>query len=306
MKVCSFLPAATHMMLEMELEKHLAGVTIDCPTDHPQVIRTTLEGQHYSSAEIDKIVSESAHLGKSLHYVDEELLQELQPDLIFTQDICNVCSVSTAAIQKAIQSLANEPKVVPLTPRRLRDVYDNALTIATELGDEKAGLDHLVAMQKRVRAVTDRLREHQAEPRRVMIVEWLDPIYNCGHWIPDQIALAGGVDMLSNPAGLSTVLTWEKIRQYDPEVLVIAPCGFQVERTLQEIDRLTSQVGWGELTAVKNEEVYVVNADYFTRPSTTLVDGIEILAALFHPFLFELSETNREQVVRVTNERVKV
>lgn len=306
MKVCSFLPAATHMIYEMGLEKYLHGVTFECASDKPKIVRSHLEGNSYSSAEIDKIVSESANIGRSLYYVDTELLEEIEPDLVFTQDVCTVCQISTSVVQKAIGSLEKQPKIVPLQPSRLSDVYQNALAIATELGEEKAGLDHLALIQKRVRIITDKLREHEAVPRRVMIVEWLDPIYNCGHWTPDQIALAGGVDMLANPAGDSIVIPWDKVRKYDPEVLVIAPCGFTVERSLQEIDRLTSRPGWSELTAVKNEEVYVADSNYFTRPSTTLVDGIELLASLFHPHLFQVPEKSKNKVVPLTNKLISV
>lgn len=301
MKVCSFLPAATNMIYEMGLERYLNGVTFECPSDKPKVVSTHLEGRNLSSAEIETFVTESSNMGKSLYYVDMELLSEIAPDLVFTQDVCDVCQISTSVVQRAIGSLEKQPKVVPLIPRRLRDVYQNALTIAKELGEEKIGLDYLASLHKRVRAITDKLREHQAEPKRVMVMEWLDPIYNCGHWIPDQISLAGGVDMLSNPAGYSVVTPWEKVQQYDPEVLVIAPCGFQVERSIKEIDQLTSKPGWSELTAVKNKAVYLADADYFTRPSTTLVDGIELLAALFHPQLFEIPETCMKKVVPISD-----
>lgn len=191
MKVCSFLPAATNMIYEMGLERYLKGVTFECPSDKPKIIRTYLEGRNLSSAEIETYVTESSNIGKSLYYVDMELLSDIAPDLVFTQDVCDVCQISTSVVQKAIGSLEKQPKVVPLIPRRLRDVYQNALTIALELGEEKVGLDYIASLQKRVRAITDKLREHQVEPNRVMIMEWLDPIYNCGHWIPDQISLAG-------------------------------------------------------------------------------------------------------------------
>ena len=123
-----------------------------------------------------------------------------------------------------------------------------------------------------------------------MVMEWIDPIYNCGHWIPDQIAQAGGVDMLANPAGHSIVTPWEKVALYDPEVLVVAPCGFDIEKSTQEISQLNTREGWKELLAVKNNAVYIADASLFTCPSTYLVDGIELLASLFHPALFSFEE----------------
>ncbi len=286
MKACSFLPAATSMIYQMGLEEHLYGVTFECHSDRPKVVRSYIEGNSYTSAEIEKIVSESKQMGKGLYYVDEELLQQIEPDVIFTQDVCDVCQIGTSFAEKAIHKLKKQPRVIPLTPRNLNDVYDNAVTIATALGKEEAAYKVLAGLKKRTDKITDELRKHNAPVRRVMVMEWLDPIYNCGHWIPYQVALAGGVDMLSNPSGYSIINSWEKVRQYNPEVLVVAPCGFQVDRALKEIDKLENLRGWDELLAVKNNAVYVADADLFTCPSLHLVDGIELLAYMFHPDIF--------------------
>ena len=306
MKVGSFLPGATDMIYQMGLEKHLDGVTFECSSDKPKLVRSRLEGNTCSSPQIDQIVSESAMAGKSLHYVDMELLEEIGPDLVFTQGICDVCQISTSVVEKAIGSLEKQPKVIPLDPKRLSDIYQNALTIATELGEEKTGLDYLASLEKRVAAITDTIRKHQAATKRVMIMEGLDPIYNSGHWIPDQVALAGGVDMLASPAGDSAVIPWEKVRQYDPEVLVIASCGFDADRSMEEMELLTNRPGWSELTAVKNNAVYIVDSFYFTKPSTTVVDGIELLAALFHPELFDIPEASKGKITHFTDKLVNV
>lgn len=166
-------------------------------------------------------------------------------------------------------------------------MYATAITIATALGREEAAYTYLSGLQKRTNAILDTLRKAQMPLKRVMLMEWMEPIYNCGHWIPFQISQAGGVDMLSNPAGDSIVTQWGKICKYNPEVLVIAPCGFDVKRSAEEINLLTSREGWAQLEAVKTNQVYIVDFDLFTQPSAgTLVNGIEMLAALFHPDLF--------------------
>ncbi len=152
---------------------------------------------------------------------------------------------------------------------------------------------------------TDRLRVQRVPPRRVMVVERVEPIYNCGHWIPDQIALAGGVDMLSNPGGHSMVTDFERVRQYDSKVLVIAPCGFDVDRAAAEVEPLARREGFAGLSAWQSGQVYLADADLVTRPSTPLVDGIELLAALFHPALFAVPERLRESVRAVTPEMVR-
>ncbi len=139
--------------------------------------------------------------------------------------------------------------------------------------------------------MVDKLRAAKALPKRIMLMEWLDPIFNCGHWIPHQIAYAGGVDMLSNPSGDSIVTQWEKIVKYNPEILVIAPCGFTVDRTLEELSILTEKEGWHDLKAVQENAVYIADFDMFTQSSAnTLVNGIEVLAGLFHPDVFQVPE----------------
>lgn len=270
--------------------KFLHGVTFECPSDRPKVIRSYIEGNTYTSAEIEQVVSESIQQGKSLYYVDENLLLEIAPDVIFTQDVCDVCQIDTSDAARAIFKLPKQPLVVPLTPRRLNDVYDNAINIARALGREDAAHALLAQLKKRTGYIIDTLRAHRAPLKRVMVMEWIDPIYNCGHWIPDQIAQAGGVDMLANPAGYSIVTPWEKVALYDPEVLVVAPCGFDIEKSTQEISQLNTREGWNELLAVKNNAVYIADANLFTCPSTYLVDGIELLASLFHPALFSFEE----------------
>jgi len=289
MKVCSFLPAATSMIYQMGLEEVLCGVTFECPSDKPKVVRSYLENNHYSSAEIDKLVSESKQKEQSLYYIDEELLQQIAPDIIFTQDVCDVCQISTSYVERAIYKLKKQPLIIPLLPRTLDDVYENAVTIAKAIGKEEAAYHLIAQLKKRTDYILDKLREHNAPLKRVMILEWLDPIYNCGHWIPYQIARAGGVDMLSNPAGYSIVTPWKKIVQYNPEVLVMAPCGFNVKRASVEIEKLTQLEGWNNLKAVENNTVYIADADLFTCPSLHLVDGIELLASLFHPGIFPLA-----------------
>ena len=296
MKACSFLPACTHMIQDLGLEDRLAGVTFEGPSDKPAVIRSVLEGHDHDSAEIDRIVSEAAREGRSLYSVDRELLERLSPDLVFTQHVCDVCQIGTSEVERAIFGLSKVPKVVPLVPRRFEDVAENALTIARELGDEAAGARFVAACRARVDAVVDRLRARRLPVRRALVLEWMDPLYNCGHWIPDQIALAGGSDALSNPAGYSVPLDWERLRRYDPEVLVAAPCGFSVDRAARELDRLTGLEGWADLQAVRAGRAFLADADLFTRPSLGgLVDGIELLAALFHPDHFELPAHAREK-----------
>ncbi len=295
MKVCSFVPAATSLMYEMGLEDLLYGVTFECPGDRPRVVHSVLEGHTYSSAEIDQITTAAAREGRSLYTVDLDLLRQIAPDVVFTQNVCEVCQIGASYAERAIAALDPRPLVIPLTPRTLDDVYDSALTIARAVDREAAGRDLLAGLRRRTAAVLDTLRANGAPLRRALLLEWMDPVYNCGHWIPYQIAQAGAVDMLANPGGYSTPLDWDRVVRYDPEVLVVAPCGFDVPRARTEIGVLARQPGWETLTAARRGAVYLADGDLFTRPSATLVDGIELFAALFHPDIFSVPERLRRR-----------
>ena len=292
-KACSFLPAATRIIYDMGLQDHLHGITFECPdealAEKPKLVRCIMEGKHYSSAEIDAVSRAAKAQGKSLYYVEEDLLQQIEPDIIFTQDTCDVCQIDTKCTAAAVAKLPRRPAIIPLTPDNLDDVYTTAVTIAKALGREEAAYTYLAGLQKRTAAILDTLRQHHMPLKRVSLIEWMDPIYNCGHWIPFQIAQAGGIDMLSNPGGDSITIPWEKIRKYNPEILVVAPCGFRHDRALEELHLLTRNEGWDDVAAVATGQVYVCDFDLFTQPSpSTLVNGIEVLAALFHPELFTL------------------
>ncbi len=311
MIACSFLPASTQMIYDMSLQHLLQGITFECPAqalaEKHKVVRYVLEGNSYSSEEIDRIFSASKAQGKSLYYVDEDLLSQILPDVIFTQDVCEVCQIDTECTSAAVAKLSKQPRLVPLTPLGLNDVFATAITIASALGEEERAYLYLTSLQKRIDFIIDELRNAKAKPKRVMLMEWMEPIYNCGHWIPDQIAMAGGVDMLSNPKGDSIVTPWSKVVRYDPEVLVIAPCGFHVERSLQEIHLLSSKPEWKNLQAVKNKKVFIVDFALFTQPSaSTLVEGIEVLAALFNPELFSIPSKSHHKVRQLHTEQQSV
>lgn len=297
MKVCSFLPAATSMIYELGLEDYLYGVTFECPSDKPKVVRSHLEGKNLTSVEINQTVKEYMDANKNLYYVDIELLQEVQPDIIFTQHVCNVCQIGTSYVEEVVKSLPKKPKIIALVPHRLDDIYDNLLLIARELNEKARGQARLAELKQRELHIAEKLRQNDLLPKTVMLIEWIEPIFNCGHWIPDQIERAGGYDPLGNPGGHSRPTELDAVVNSNPEVIVIAPCGFTPERAMQEINALEQRDGWNELQAVQTQQIYIVDGDLFTRPSTTLVEGIELLAALFHPTHFEIPAGVRDKVV---------
>ena len=284
----------------MGLQDHLVGITFECPElalrEKPIVVRCGLEGTNFSSSQIDTIFSESKNQGTQLYHVDQQLLEDLAPDIIFTQDVCEVCLIDTACAEEAVSNFDKPPELIPINPQSLEDVFESAMIIAKALGKPQAALNHLAFLNDRIERVIDLIEMHRLLPRRTMLMEWIDPIFNCGHWIPDQITIAGGVDKLSNPSGDSIRIPWEEIQQYNPEVLIIAPCGFTVSRTLKEIELLSQKPGWSQLKAVQNDEVYIADFELFTQSSaSTLVSGIELLAGLFHPKIIPIPEQLKQK-----------
>lgn len=308
--VCSFLPAVTQMIYDLDLQDHLHGVTFECPkealNEKQKVVRCVLEGKDLDSAEIDKVYSASKAEGKSLYYVDEQALKQIQPDIIFTQDVCEVCQIDTKCTAEALSILDKQPRLLPYSPVRFEDALSGLVEIATAIGHEEKAYTYLAEVKATLAHITDKLRKGGATPKRVMLMEWTEPIYNCGHWIPDQIAYAGGIDMLSNPGGDSIRIPWEKVTKYNPEVLVIAPCGFETSRALRDMKILTAKPGWNELKAVEEKAVFLADYDLFTQPSvSTLLSGVQVLAALFHPEIFDIPEKLKSKVLDFTSTSVQ-
>jgi iron complex transport system substrate-binding protein len=290
-RAVSFLPAATQIVYDLGLQDQLHGVTFECPSqarrDKPILVTCSIDTHQQSSQDIDRIFSAAKAGGESLYFTDDALLQSIAPDVVLTQDVCEVCQIDAKCTQASMSLLERQPEIVILSPCSLQDVFETVSLVATALGAPVAAEKLIAQLQVRIDTVVDTLRRHRAPLRRIALLEWFDPLYNCGHWIPDQIALAGGADLLSHPGGDSIRLDWQKLRRYDPEVLVIAPCGFSPQRSLLELDKLTSRPGFADLRAARDGQVYVLDFEMFTQPSpSTLVRGIEVLASIMHPGVF--------------------
>ena len=290
----SFMPAVTQMIYDMGLQEYLQGITFECPkialVEKQVAVRYKLEGQALTSEEINTIFSKTKAEGGTLYYVDELVLESIAPDVIFTQDVCDVCQIDTACVATSAYKLQKVPKLISITPNSLEDVFENALTIADALGKKEIGLAYVKKLKERIYAIIDQQRAKRIQPKSVLMLEWIDPLFNCGHWIPHQIGFAGGIDLLSHPSGNSIVISWDKIVKYNPEILIIAPCGYQISRTLEDMKFLEERPEWQGLKAVQNGNVYLADFDMFTQSSAaTLVNGIECLAKMIHPQYFKIS-----------------
>jgi len=300
MRACSFLPAATELIKALGLESSLVGATFECdaPPDVPRVVRSALEGRALDSGGIDAAVREAAAAGETLYRVDDALLRRASPDVIFTQHLCNVCQIGTATAEAAVADWDVKPRIVPLVPHRLSDVLDDVRTVARELGADAAGEALVSRLTARLEAVRAALVG--AAPAEALFIEWLDPLFRAGHWIPDQVAAAGGVDRLGSPGGRSGPIAWEEVLALDPETIVAAPCGLTLEQAAAEARiALAGRPGFEGLRAAKAGRVYVADAALFTMPSVGLIDGVELLAALLHPGRFAMPERLRGAFVRV-------
>jgi iron complex transport system substrate-binding protein len=287
LRIISFLPAATEMACALGLGKELVGVTHECDfpllaRTKPVVVRNALALENMTSPEIDVAVSECIASGGSLYEVDERLLEILAPTHILTQALCQVCAPSGNEITRALKALPFEPEIVWFTPHCLEDIFDNLRELGRLSGRLAQAQDLIASLHRRLRQSEDNVRN---EPRpRVLCLEWTDPYYCSGHWVPEMIEIAGGEDALGRKGADSVRISWSEIASWSPEVLIVSPCGFGTEKALQLTIQLLGQPGWSDLPAVRHQRVFAVDANaYFARPGPRVVDGVELLAHLIHP-----------------------
>jgi iron complex transport system substrate-binding protein len=289
-RIVSFLPAATEMACVLGLEAQLVGVSHECDfpavaRTKPAVVRPALELASLTPGDIDVAVSSRLRTSESLYAVDETLLRSLTPDLILTQDLCQVCAPSGNDVTRLIGSLDRSPEVMYFTPRELADVWRDLRALG-DVSGTRAIADAIVADAERRMNDVARSVARAAHTPRVFFAEWIDPIYCAGHWVPEMIQLAGGADPLARAAGDSVRVAWDDVVASKPEVVIVAPCGYNLAGAIGQLPLLAQRPGWESLPAVRNGQVFVVDANaYFARPGPRLVDGIELLAHLLHPEL---------------------
>jgi iron complex transport system substrate-binding protein len=284
MRIVSLLPSATEIAFALGLADEVVGVTHECdfPTEalsKPRVTFTTLD-REATSAEIDAVTTGHLDAGSTSYGLHEQLLVDLEPDIILTQMLCEVCAVPHTLVQGALPLFQRRPKVLSLEPCGLADVLSSVKTVGDHTGREAAARALIHDLRSRV----DRVAIGAAKKpiSRTVCMEWLDPPWSAGHWVPDMMGLAGGVELIGGSRQPSRRMTWESLRRAQPDVVVLAICGFDLDRTLREILRVNWPSEWFELPAVRAGRVYAVDGSaYFTRPGPRLVDGIEILAEIF-------------------------
>jgi iron complex transport system substrate-binding protein len=287
MQIVSLLPGATEIVCALGLLEQLVGVTHEC--DHPSAVLAlpkvtrTLIPHDATSAQIDALVRERLKTQRALYTLDRETLERLRPDLIVTQALCDVCAVAEEEVREAACRLPGSPRVLCLEPMSLSEVLTTLETVGKAADLPERAAQVVAELNARVEAVTSRTRRIGHRPR-VTLLEWIDPPFTCGHWSPELVAMAGGVEGIGEAGAPSRTMRWEELVAWQPELLFIACCGLRVERTLQDMPILAQQPGWSELPCVRSGRVYVTDGSaYFSRPGPRLVDSLEILAHALHP-----------------------
>jgi iron complex transport system substrate-binding protein len=291
-RIISFLPSATEMIYALGLEDRLFGRSHECDfppaaKTKPIAVKNALPLGTMSLAEIDVAVTARLREGKSLYQVDEELVRAIAPDLIVTQDLCQVCAPSGNEVTGLLKTLAVKPEILWLTPKSIAGVLGNLEDLAKATGTSERAAAIVTQAKARMDAIATRTRKLVKKPR-VFCMEWLDPVYCCGHWVPEMVEIAGGEDAIGRKGSDSVRIAWRDVVTWQPEVLVVMPCGFGLEKAVaQTRDFLARLPGREKLPAIRNNRVFAVDANgYFARPGPRIVDGIELLAHLFHPTLF--------------------
>jgi iron complex transport system substrate-binding protein len=289
MRIVSFLPSATETLFELGAGNQIVGVTHECnhPSQarkKPRVIRPSFDPSQMTGRDIDNKIVELLRSRKDIYIVDENTLKRVRPDLIVAQGLCEVCSPFTKEIDRAVSLLGDRrPDVLVLDPHDLDDILVSIMDVAEKIGKVREGRKLVASLQKRIDMVRSMTMKLKLKPK-VLCVEWIEPLFTAGHWVPQIVEHAGGINGLSSTGEPSRRMDIDEAVKLDPDIIVLMPCGFDIEQTLKELPVLASNEKWKSLQAVKNRNVYAVNANaYFSKPGPRTVVGLEIISKILHP-----------------------
>ena len=290
-RIVSLLPAATEIAAALGLMDQVVGVSHECDfpkeaNERPRVTRCAVQGAELASREVDEWVRRALHDNGSIYTIDEPLLRKLQPDVILTQKLCDVCAVGYGTVAKLAQTLPGPPRVVNLEPRSLADIFDDIRRVG-ETCDVPEHAEKLIGnLSERVEKVRERAAR-TPDRRRCFLMEWVDPPFCSGHWGPELVEIAGGHDPLGRKHQPSAQIEWQQVLDARPEIIVLALCGYCIDRARRDYELLRRFPGFDSIPAAQSGQIYIVNASaYFARPGPRIVDSLEILAGILHPRKF--------------------
>jgi iron complex transport system substrate-binding protein len=309
-RVVSFLPSATEILYELGAGSQIIGVTHECnyPKEaklKPKIINSSFDTSTMSSKEIDDKIVELFGNGQNIYIINDDVLKESRPNVIIAQGVCEVCSPFTKEINRAISILGYNPEVLILDPNNISDILDNISEIAQKVEKIKVGQELVRMLEVRINKIKTITEIKNAKNiPRILCLEWLDPFFTAGHWVPEMVEIAGGINGLSKPKEQSRRTSIEEIKKFDPDKIILMPCGFNIDRTIKEYTNSSTLLNknneWNNLRAIKNNELYVVDAgSYFSKPGPRTITGIEILAKIISPNEFEHFQTPKNSYSRL-------
>ena len=302
-RIVTFLPSATELIYSLGADDKLFGVTHECnyPSDaktKSRVISSVFDPASMSSKQIDDKICQLMTDGKQIYNLNKENLLNAKPDLIISQDICEVCSAHTEHVKIAMDMLEKKPEVYTMDPHDVDEILMSIRDISKMIGKETEGNELVDSLVKRLEFVKSKTFEDKP---KIVAIEWVDPFFTSGHWIPEMIESAGGENLISTEKMPSRKMELEEIKEANPDIIIMMPCGFDVKRTVSEYNNvLTNNPDWHELKAVREKNVYAVDANsYFSKPSLRTITGIEILAKIIHPDVFGDLQLPKNSFVKI-------
>ncbi|MDC0041515.1 cobalamin-binding protein [Candidatus Nitrosopelagicus sp.] len=302
-RIISFLPSATELIYELGAQEKLFGVTHECnfPSDasnKPRVIESVFEPENMSSQEIDEKICSLSEKGEDIYKLVVQNVSNAKPDLIISQEICEVCSAYTNQVKNAIEILDEKPEIYSMSPHDVQGILKCVKDIAEKIDEVQRGEEIVNSLNSRI----NKIKNVEIENRpRVLGIEWIKPFFTSGHWVPEMIEFSGGINMITKTGEHSRKMEIEEIVKADPDVLILMPCGFDVKRTVSEYEKyLRNDSKWNQLRAVKEKKVFAVDANsFFSKPSIRVVNGIEILAKILHPQIFTNFEVPNNSFLKI-------
>jgi iron complex transport system substrate-binding protein len=289
-RVVSLIASSTEMVFALGCEASLVGRSHEC--DHPAIVRDlpavtrpkfALDGTSYA---IDQRVRALVEQGMAVYAVDADLLVALEPDVILTQIQCEVCAVSEGEVIAAVGDMLPEARIVALNPGALEDIWRDILRVAEALHVPDRGVQEVARLRRRMQAIETRARAFDVRPR-VACIEWIDPLMAAGHWTPELIRMAGGEDVIGTPGAHAPLLPWAELAAADPDVVIVAPCGFDLARSRAEMETVRGSASWRGLRAVREGRLFIADGNaYFNRPGPRVAETLEIAAEILHPDAF--------------------
>ena len=290
-RIVSFLPSATELLYEFGVDDKLFGVTHECKYPEgaklkPQVISSVINSDDLTSNEINTVTCTLLNEGKNIFELNKKNLLDANPDLIISQETCEVCAAYTNQVKSALEILPNKPELYSMDPHNLKEIIQSVAKLGQILNKEKKSVEIVNSLERRIQHIQN--SEKKLIPK-VLAIEWIEPFFTAGHWIPQMIEFAGGINLISKTGEHSRRMNMDEVVNSKPDIIIFMPCGFNTDRTVEEYESiLHNNPAWNSLQAVKNNQIYAVDANsFFSKPSIRTIDGLEILAKIIHPEKFK-------------------